>query len=384
MYKKIILSFILILCLAGCSVQQTKPAAEKEDTYIKAVWISYYELSAFTEDNDEPAFKKSISKAFKELSSKGFNRVTVQVRPFADAFYQSDYFPVSSYCFGQQGSALIYDPLAIMVDVAHKYGLTIEAWVNPYRVSSKTDFSDLSQDNIALTMKDSEELIICETGLYFNPASEKVTELIVNGIKEIVTNYSVDSVCFDDYFYPVTDKSIDKKFYSAYKKSGGKLSLDDYRRDNVSNMVASVYKAVKEINPEITFGISPASNTENNYNSLYADVQKWASEQGYVDYLCPQIYYGFQNENQPFMSTTKEWIEMTDCTLYVALPLYKAEKEDEFAGDRGANEFVENNNIVARQVTYLSKLDKIRGYYIFSYSSLKDNDETKNLYSAMQ
>ncbi len=384
MYKKIILSFFLILCLAGCTVPQNKPVEKQEEPYIKAVWISYYELSAFTEDNDETQFKKSISKAFKELSSKGFNRVTVQVRPFADAFYKSDYFPTSSYCFGQQGSELIYDPLSIMVEAAHKQGLTIEAWINPYRVSNKTDFSDLSQDNIAVTMKDSEDLIVCDTGLYFNPASDKVIDLIVNGVKEIVNHYSVDSICFDDYFYPSTDKSIDKKSYSEYKKNGGELSLDDYRRDNVSRMVSSVYKAIKDIHSDITFGISPASKVDDNYNTLYADVHKWATEKGYVDYLCPQIYYGFQNENQPFMSTTKEWIEMTDCTLYVSLPLYKAEKEDEFAGDRGVNEFVENNNIAARQVTYLSKLDKIKGYYIFSYSSLKDNDETKNLYSAMQ
>lgn len=387
MYKKIILSFMLIFCLVGCTAAQpTKEEAKKtiEQSYIKAVWLSYYELSSFTEDNDEAHFKKSISKAFKTLSSKGFNRVTVQVRPFADAFYKSDYFPVSSYCFGQQGSELLYDPLSIMVETAHKYNMSIEAWINPYRVSSKKDFSDLSQDNIALSMRESEDLIVCDTGLYFNPACDKVTELIVNGVKEIASNYAVDSICFDDYFYPSTDKSIDKKYYEAYKKSGGDLSLDDYRRDNVSKMVSSVYKAIKDINSTITFGISPAANVESNYNTLYADVQKWATEKGYVDYLCPQIYYGFQNENQPFMSTAKEWIQMTECTLYVALPMYKAGKEDEFAGERGKKEFEENNNIVGRQVTYLSKLDKVKGFYIFSYSSLKDNDETKNLYSAMQ
>ncbi len=271
-----------------------------------------------------------------------------------------------------------------MVDAAHKYNMSIEAWINPYRVSSKNDFSDLSKDNIALTMKDSEDLIVCDTGIYFNPACSKVTELIVNGVKEIAGNYAVDSICFDDYFYPVTDKSIDEKYYSAYKKSGGKLSLDDFRRNHVSEMVSSVYKSIKDINSTITFGISPASNVESDYNTLYADVRKWATEKGYVDYLCPQIYYGFQNENQPFMSTTKEWIQMTDCTLYVALPMYKVGKEDEFAGERGRNEFKENNNILARQVTYLSKLDKVKGFYIFSYSSLKDNDETKNLYSAIQ
>ena len=84
------------------------------------------------------------------------------------------------------------------------------------------------------------------------------------------------------------------------------------------------------------------------------------------------------------MKTVKKWVEMADCKLYVALPLYKSGMEDEFAGESGKNEFIENNNIISRQVTYLSKIDSISGYYIFSYSSLKDNDESKNLYSAMQ
>lgn len=385
MYKKIISAVLLIFFLAGCSLPNTgADNPEKEETYVKAVWITYYELSCFTQDNTEQEFKKQINKTFKELSSNGFNRVTVQVRPFADAFYKSEYFPVSAYCFKEQGSELIYDPLEIMVESAHKYDLSIEAWLNPYRVSSSTDFSQLSDDNKAVEWKDTDNLIVCDSGIYFNPASDEVTELISNGVKEIVQNYEIDSVCFDDYFYPSTDEEIDKSSYEAYKKNSGDLSLEDWRRENVNKMIKSVYSTVKSVKENVTFGVSPASDIENNYNSLYADVEKWCTQEGYVDYICPQIYFGFQNESQPFMKTTKSWTQMADCTLYVALPLYKAEKEDEFAGDSGINEFIDNNNIVARQVTYLSKLSEVKGYYIFSYSSLKDNDETKNLYSAMQ
>lgn len=383
MYKKIILSILLIFALAGCSSVNNNTTTT-EQSYVKSVWYSYYELSELTENNDETHFKKAVTKAFKELKDNGFNRVTVQVRPFADAFYKSSLFPTSAYCFGTQGSEMPYDPLEIMVEAAHKQDLTFEAWVNPYRVSSSTDFGTLCESNIALQYKDTEKLIVCDSGIYFNPGSNEVKELIVNGIKEIVTNYSVDSVCFDDYFYPTTDKSIDKELYKSYQDNGGKSSLDDWRRDNVSDMVSAVYTAVKEINPVVTFGISPASNIENNYSNLYADVERWATTEGYVDYICPQIYFGFQNENQPFMSTVKEWAGMTDCDLYVALPLYKAGLEDEFAGENGLNEFVNNNNIISRQVTYLSKIEEVDGFYIFSYSSLKDNDETKNLYSAMQ
>jgi len=383
-YKKIFLSVLLIFAvLSGCSQVSDNKNQETQDEYVKAVWITYYELSTFTKDSDESSFKKSINKAFKELKSKGFNRVTVQVRPYADAFYPSKYFPVSSYAFGEQGGELLYDPLEIMVETAHKHNLKIEAWINPYRVSSSKNFNELSDNNIALKWKDTDNLFVCDSGIYFNPASKDVNELIVNGVKEIVTNYEVDSICFDDYFYPTTNEDIDKNSFEEYKKSKGKLTLADWRRDNVNTMVKSVYSAVKEINQNITFGISPASNIDNDYTSLYANVRKWITEDGFVDYICPQIYYGFKNESQPFMKTTKSWIQMTDCTLYIALPLYKAEMEDEFAGDSGIKEFVENNDIVARQVNYISKLDSIKGYYIFSYSSLKDNEETENLYSAM-
>lgn len=385
MYKKIISLVLIVLCLAGCTAQGTeKNDSPQSAEYVKAVWMTYYELSSFTQDNDEQEFKKQISKAFKELESNGFNRVTVQVRPFADAFYKSDYFPVSAYCFKSQGSELLYDPLAIMTEAAHKYGMSIEAWINPYRVSSSTDFSELSDKNKAVEWKDTDNLIVCDSGIYFNPASSEVTKLICNGVREIVENYQVDSICFDDYFYPDTDKSIDESSYKAYTENSGELSLEDWRRENVSNMVKEVYSAVKSVNENITFGISPASDIENDRDSLYADVEKWCTSEGYIDYICPQIYFGFLNENQPFMKTTKNWIQMSDCTMYVALPLYKAGKEDEFAGDSGINEFVDNNNIIARQVTYLSKLESVKGFYIFSYSSLKDNDETKNLYSAMQ
>lgn len=375
------------MCLVGCS-EAPQPIKKEGDSpkseYVKSVWITYYELSAFTVEKSEGEFKKEINKAFKKLESGGFNRVTVQVRPCADAFYNSDIFPVSEYCFGVQGAELIYDPLAIMIECAHKHNLSIEAWVNPYRVSQNNDFSRLSQNNIALKWKDTDNIYVADNGIYFNPASKEVTDLIVRGVSEIAGNYNVDSICFDDYFYPTKDNKIDERLFKKYKASGGDKSLQDWRRDNVSDMVSLVYKAVKSINSSITFGISPAANIDNNYSSLYADVQKWSSNEGYVDYICPQIYFGFQNENQPFMKTTKRWCNTAECDLYVALPLYKAEQEDEYAGSLGKNEFVKNNNIIARQVTYLSKLDKVKGFYIFSYSFLKDNDETANLYSAMQ
>lgn len=391
MYKKIILpltAIILAISLTGCSLSGADNAEKEEKNvsvqYVKSVWITYYELSQMIIGKSQTEFKRTVSKAFKELSSRGFNRVTVHVRPYADAFYCSSYFPMSEYCCGVQGGSIDYDPLSVMIKAAHKYNLSFEAWINPYRVSSDSDFSSLAQSNQAMLWKDTDNIIVLDSGIYFNPGSSEVTELIVNGVREIAENYEVDSICFDDYFYPSKDAEIDKNLYSAYKADGGEKSLQDWRRDCVSDMVKKSYEAVKAANSSVTFGISPASNTENDYSSLFADVEKWSREEGYVDYICPQIYFGFQNENQPFMKTVKSWCSIAECDLYVALPLYKAGKEDEFAGESGKNEFVENSNIVARQVTYLSKLDSVKGFYIFSYSSLKENEETDNLYSAMQ
>lgn len=136
-------------------------------------------------------------------------------------------------------------------------------------------------------------------GIYYNPGSEEARQLIVDGVKEIVANYNVDGIHFDDYFYPTTDASFDSGTYAAYQNSGGTLSLADWRRENVNILVRQTYAAIKSINPSVKFGISPQGNMSNNYNVQYSDVAKWISTSGYVDYICPQVYFGFQNQHQP-------------------------------------------------------------------------------------
>lgn len=392
--KKLIIALIIISAVfCSCSAQNIKHDKENENSAVKAVWMAYYELSEFTKGNDEQSFKKAVSAAFEKLHKFGFNTVTVQVRPCADAFYFSSYFPSSRYFNGTQGEEMNYDPLQIMCELSDKYKLKIEAWINPYRVSQDNDYSKLCENNIALKWHNGEKTneYVKEYGnkLYFNPAYKEVNELIVNGVKEIAENYSVDGIHFDDYFYPTSDADFDSVAYDEYKKKGGDLSVDDWRRDNVSSLIKSVYKAIKKVNPDIRFGVSPASDIENDYSSLYADIEKWVSEDGYVDYVCPQIYFGFRNVKQPFMFTTKKWVALmrdSKVDLYVGLPLYKCSKVDEYAASEDEsikNEFVDNHDIISRQIIYLSKLDKIKGYYIFSYSYL-DDDEIKDEVSLMR
>ncbi len=373
-------------CVALPDKAERKEYVKQDGQYVKSVWLSYYEFSQFTMEHSEEEFEKEVSASFKNLSKKGFTRISVHVRPFADAMYNSSYFPVSAYFGGMQGSKLNFDPLEIMCRLGKKYKLEIEAWINPYRVSNDSDFTKLSSDNAALEWQDTDNILVLDKGIYFNPYSKQAQELIINGVKEIAQNYEISSICFDDYFYPSNDYEIDKTSYDEYVSAGGDLTQGDWRRENVNNLIKEVYSSIKGINENIYFGISPAANIDNDYENLYADVSLWCSEEGYIDYINPQIYFGFQNENQPFMSTVKEWIKTAgDKTLYVSLPLYKTGTEDEFAGSRGVREFVENNNIISRQITYLSKLEQVNGYYIFSYSFLSDeSEEVQNIYSAMQ
>lgn len=387
--KKVI-PLILILCFAfsSCSLPQknTQPVVQKNE-YRKAVWIAYYELSEFTKGKSEYEFEQKINDELSKFSSYGFNTVTVQIRPCADAFYLSEYFPSSVYFNGTQGGEMLYDPLEIMCSVAQKYKLNIEAWINPYRVSQDDDYTKLSPDNFAIKNKKMTKVL--DGKIYFNPAYNKVTDLIVNGVKEIVRNYNISAIHFDDYFYPTQSKSFDKK---EYKKYGGDLSLTDWRRQNVTNMVKRVYEAIKTVNKSVEFGISPASNIENDKNNLYADVETWVKNR-YVDYICPQVYFGFKNVYQPFMFTVKKWVKLcenTDVDLYIGLPLYKANTKDKYAAENDKsiiNEFKNNNDIISRQITYISKIDKIKGYYIFSFSQLTSEnakEEVSNMLKVMQ
>lgn len=382
--KKIFICILtLILLFAGCSVPQNTAEDEKVNAeYVKACWITYFELEKIiSECEDSVMFEKHIKAELKKLKNIGINTITVQVRPCADAFYKSNYFPSSKYCFGVQGSEMPYDPFQIITETAHSLNLRVEAWINPYRVSQNDNIDDLSPDNIAVKwLNDENESsnVYIKDKIYFNPASSEVTDLIVNGVKEIVQNYNIEAIHFDDYFYPGTDDEIDEKEYAQYVENGGDGFRDDFRRDCVSNMVKQVYDAIKEIDSEVLFGISPQSNIKTNYNKLYADVEKWVSEEGYVDYICPQVYFGFHNQVQPFTKTVKQWCDITkSCKLYIGLPLYKAGSEDEFASsskDYAKNEFIENNDVISRQIAYIYQLEEISGFNIYSYSYLVDEE----------
>ena len=350
---------------------QNAPAVSGE---VRAVWISYLEYQSMLTGKSEKEFKNSIKAMFTNLANDGFNTVYVHARSHSDAYYNSDIFPWSVYCTRTEGQNPGFDPLKIMVKEAHAAGLKIEAWINPYRISGKTDTSKISKGNPAYKWLDTDKIVVVEkTGIFYNPADEDVIDLVVRGVEELVINYAVDGIHFDDYFYPTTDESFDSDYYKSYKSTGGGLSLAAWRRQNVNELISRVYSAVKSINPDCVFGVSPTGNTNSNYSALYCDVYTWVTSAGYVDYICPQLYYGFNHKSLPYLTVLDEFdgmITKSGVKLIIGLAAYKAGAEDTYAGSTGKLEWTQNSDILSREVAAARRAKNYGGFALYRYDSL--------------
>ncbi|MGN1417865.1 MAG: glycoside hydrolase family 10 protein [Acutalibacteraceae bacterium] len=362
----------------------------KTENEFKASWLSYYELSPPQGCETKEAYETYINEIFENLQKLRIDNLFVQVRPFADAIYPSELFPSSAYVAKKQGAKLPFDFLQTIIDCAGNFGISIHAWINPYRIQTEFDADKLSENSIAKKWLDqkSENVVKAAGGLYFNPAGKDVSKLIIDGAREILKNYDVAGIHIDDYFYPCEDESIDEKQYNEYCKSGGKLCLADWRREIVSSLVSGLYAAVKSFGKDKLFTVSPCGDIEKNKNVLFADTERWCSEEGFCDMMIPQIYYGFENSAKPFEETCLKWQKQmnTSVKLCIGLALYKSGREDLFAGD-GKDEWIENDDIIARQVEYIRKIG-LDGFCLFSAGFVNFNKnsaskQTQNLLSVL-
>lgn len=318
---------------------------EEEETLV-GVWVPYFSLS--TPEGTQEAFEANYKKIADTALEKGINAMFVHVRPFSDSLYPSQYFPWSHILTGTQGQDPGFDPLQFMIDYTHSLGMEFHAWINPMRVKTSETPSTLADSNPYVQLGEEYPSYFMEYdgGVYLNPAYPYVRSLIADGAAEIAANYDVDGIHFDDYFYPSQDAALDSAAYEAYTQSVEQpLSLAEWRKDNVNAMVAEVYNAIKEVKPEVVFGISPQGNIKND-EAMGADVKTWAAVPGYVDYLCPQLYFSFENEALGYTEALAEWAALPrheGLSLYAGLALYKAGTD----ADNGT--WLLRDNIIALQ-----------------------------------
>lgn len=333
---------------------------------VKGIWISYLELAGLP-SGSESEFRNAISKVYDNCVDLGVNTVFVHVRSHSDAYYTSAYYPRTKYLGGS------YDPLNVMIEEAHSRNLSFQAWINPLRGCAVSDINRESGYPIYNWAGGGTKLVEVNGFYYLNPAYDDVIELIANGAAEIAANYDVDGVHIDDYFYPTTDESFD---YQAYRASSY-TSLSDFRFANCDKLVSKMYSAVKSANNNALFGVSPQGNFQNNYYYMYADVEKWCTQKGYLDYIMPQVYFGFKNSAQPFADVVKKWDGIASkgrIPLIVGLACSKLGSEDVWGGADGKYEWVEDKTILARQFLESRESKSYGGICLYSYKSLFNPD----------
>ena len=346
----------------------------------RAVWVSYLEWAAM-DFSTEDAFRAGVVQLLDNCTGLGLNTVLAQVRPFGDALYRSTLFPWSHLCTGVQGQDPGFDPLDVLLTEAHARGLSLEAWVNPYRLRSSASMPPVLAESSLLNAHP-EWVCTVNEGAYLNPAIPEAADYVVQGVAELVQNYAVDGIHFDDYFYPTTDPSIDAAQFAA----SGETDLTAWRRANVTRLVKAAHDAVKAADPTLRFGVSPQGNPDNDRNEQYTDLSVWLTASGadaVVDYLCPQIYWGYGytlssgSTRFAFENITAEWLALPraeSTALYFGLGAYRVG-----VGDGGANADSVSQwctgSALARQVTDLRSAGA-GGWALYRYGSLFRSDES--------
>ncbi len=367
-------------CLAGCLLL-TVPLLAQRKREMRAAWIAtVVGIDWPPSTTDVRAQKQSMVALLDSLQALNFNAVFFQVRPTADAFYQSDLEPWSRYLTGCQGVAPepLYDPLAFVVREAHRRCIEVHAWLNPYRATLNGSLSQL--DSTHIYFRHPEWFVKYGEQLLFNPALPEVRDYLNRVVADIVTRYDIDAVHFDDYFYPYRYKNQEFPDDADFRANPrGFADKADWRRDNVNLIIAQLQHTIKSIKPWVEFGISPfgvwrnASRDErgsqtramSNYDDLYADILLWL-ERGDIDYVVPQLYWEIGHKNADFATLAAWWSNHTFGRNYY-VGLYASN-----LGNASAKPAWRNGNEVMRQLHHLENVPQ-QGAAFYSAVAIVQN-----------
>lgn len=371
---------------SGAKTVKVSHRREFRGAWITVVWNSDWPSKPGLSVEQQ---KTELLEIIKRLQSLNFNAVILQVRPEGDAVYASPIEPWSAWITGTQGKAPepIYDPLEFAIEECHKRNIEVHAWFNPYRAKTTTKSGSNVSPHIAITNPE----VVYRWGnqLWMDPGAKIVQDRAYNVIIDVLTRYDVDGIHLDDYFYPypISGQSFpDDRTYSAYKNNGGKLSVEDWRRDNVNQMVWRLSEGIKKIKPHVKFGISPFGIYRpgqppgivglDPYSVLYADSKKWLQE-GWIDYLAPQLYWRTDQTQQSYETLLKWWTEVNTKQRHI----YAGNNIGQLDGKVWKNSEIEKQIVISRNLEKNFSLGNI----FFSMKSIGENrqgigDQFKQVY----
>lgn len=379
---------------SGCSeaesisADHSEPAEPQEAEEMRGIWIPCMALQADDNERSEDSYRRKLSDIMQRCAELGFNNVIVQVRPFSDALYPSEYFPWSHIITGTQGEKADFDPLELMTEEAHSRGMKLHAWINPLRISLGSTPYELSDDNPFVVWQSDDDpdndcfTFSCDNGIYYDPSYPQVRRLIINGVRELAEKYDIDGIQIDDYFYPSENTDYDSKSYEAYTKTVGKdctpLSQQEWRKNNINMLIAGMSSALHSAKKDALFGISPQGNFDNN-EKMSADTKSWCSYAGFADYICPQLYVSMEHPIFPFAELADRWLEYTkdnSIRLYLGLGLYKA------GTDADDGTWLSYSGNIRDQILYCRQ-HRTDGYIIYSYEFLDSDNAAGEISNAI-
>lgn len=315
---------ISILALGLCLALslQAQPKREFRCSWLTTVWAIDWPVSHSRSDaTGQQMQQQELYAVVDSLAKANMNAVLFQVRGFSDAMYNSKYEPWSKYLTGTRGKAPNYDPLSLLVEYAHYRGIEVHVWMNPYRYSSSDDTYGKNHEKDYHNTHP-EWLVNCGGITILNPALPEVREQICKVVADIVENYDIDGVIFDDYFHQSGYK--DEYDNEQYKATGNGMSRADWRRAQNNLMVKMVHDTIKALKPWVTFGLGPAGKAgasasvygvepspiggDWQYNGIYADPLAWYNEHT-IDYMAPQVYWKIGSSSD-YDQLTRWWSDM--------------------------------------------------------------------------
>jgi uncharacterized lipoprotein YddW (UPF0748 family) len=382
--KVFIWGIILSTCFIQTKAQQSNKLTEQNPPKreFRGVWIATVENIDWPAKPGEPSDKQQneLLSLLDAHQNEGINAVIFQVRPAADAFYAKSLEPWSKWLNGQQGKAPdpLYDPLALAITEAHKRGMELHAWFNPYRATKDLKLAALSPQHITNIHP---EWFFTYGGMkLFDPGIPEVRDYIVKVILNVVDNYDVDGIHMDDYFYPYPEKGQKIDDPQTFIKYGNNFTdISEWRRNNVDLLIKMLSDSIHRHNPRIKFGISPFSIWANKYQNpegsethgsnayyqLYADSRKWIKE-GWLDYIAPQLYRPLNDPLVAFGTMVDWWSNNTyNRHLYIGQAPYRI-IENKMAAFKIPAE-------VPNEISYLRKNLRVQGSIFFSSNSLIHN-----------